>query len=63
MIKLADFPTWKAFPAEMRTPERIALAYAYDRQKQKFIERMKRVYIWADLDQVDDGINFKIEGE
>ena len=55
MIKLVDYKTWKAFPAEMRTPERIALAYAYDRQKQKFIERMKRVYIWADLDQVDDG--------
>ena len=55
MIKLFDFNTWKAFPAEMRTPERIALAYAYDRQKQKFMERMKRVYIWADLDQVDDG--------
>lgn len=55
MIKLVDFQTWKAFPAEMRTPERIALAYAYDRQKKKFIDRMKRVYIWADLDQVDDG--------
>ena len=54
MIKLVDFQTWKAFPAEMRTPERIALAYAYDRQKKKFIDRMKRVYIWADLDQVDD---------
>ena len=39
----------------MRTPERIALAYAYDRQKKKFIDRMKRVYIWADLDRVDDG--------
>lgn len=55
MIKLVDFQTRKAFPAEMRTPERIALAYAYDRQKKKFIDRMKRVYIWADLDQVDDG--------
>ena len=55
MIKLVDFQTWKAFPAEMRTPERIALAYAYDRQKKKFIDRMKRVYIWADLDRVDDG--------
>ena len=55
MIKLADYQTWKAFPAEMRTPERIALAYAYDRQKKKFMERMKRAYIWADLDQVDDG--------
>ena len=55
MIKLVDFQTWKAFPAEMRTPERIALAYAFDRQKKKFIDRMKRVYIWADLDQVDDG--------
>lgn len=55
MIKLVDYQTWKAFPAEMRMPERIALAYAYDRQKKKFMERMKRAYIWADLDQVDDG--------
>ena len=54
MIKLADYRTEKALPAEMRTPERIALAYAYDRQKKKFLERVKRVYIWADLDQVDD---------
>ena len=59
MIKLVDFQTWKAFPAEMRTPERIALAYAYDRQKKKFIDRMKRVYIWADLESVsDDKLDF-----
>lgn len=54
MTKLVDFQTWKAFPAEMRTPERIALAYAYDRQKRKFLELLRTVYIWADLDQVDD---------
>ena len=42
MIKLFDYKTWKAFPAEMRTPERIALAYAYDRQKQKFMERFPK---------------------
>ena len=54
MIKLADYRTEKALPAEMRTPERIALAYAFDMQKKKFIERMERVYIWADLEKVDD---------
>ncbi len=54
MIKLADYRTEKALPAAMRTPERIALAYAFDMQKKKFIERMERVYIWADLEKVDD---------
>ena len=54
MIKLADYRTEKALPAEMRTPERIALAYAFDMQKKKFIERMERVYIWADLEKVED---------
>lgn len=54
MIKLADYESAKAFPAEMRTPERIALAYAFDRQKKKFIERMERAYIWADLEKVEE---------
>lgn len=54
MIKLADYCTEKAFPAEMRTAERIALAYAYDNQKKRILEHMKKAYIWADLDNVDD---------
>ncbi|NBH12766.1 hypothetical protein D3Z36_00845 [Lachnospiraceae bacterium] len=54
MIKLSDYKTETAFPAEMKTVERMALAYAYDRQKNLFLERMKRVYIWADLDNVDE---------
>ena len=54
MIKLADYRTEKALPAEMRTPERIALSYAYDQQKKKFLERLQNVYIWADLENVDD---------
>ena len=54
MIKLSDYRTETAFPAEMKTVERMALAYAYDRQKKLFLERMKRVYIWADLDNVDE---------
>jgi len=54
MIKLADYESAKAFPAEMRTPERIALAYAFDRQKKKFIERMERAYMWADLEKVEE---------
>ena len=33
MIKLEDYRTEKALPAEMRTPERIALSYAFDMQK------------------------------
>lgn len=54
MIKLADYCTEKAFPAEMRTAERIALAYAYDNQKKRILEHMKKAYIWANLDNVDD---------
>ncbi len=54
MIKLSDYRTEIALPAEMKTPERIALSYAYDQQKKKFIERLQRVYIWADLEKVDD---------
>ena len=54
MIKISDYKTETAFPAEMKTIERMALAYAYDRQKKLFLERMKRVYIWADLDNVDE---------
>lgn len=55
MIKLSEYETQDAFPAEMDTAERRALAYAFDRQKKRFIERMQRVYIWADLEKVDDG--------
>jgi len=54
MIKLSDYRTETAFPAEMKTAERMALAYAYDRQKKLFLERLRRVYIWADLDNVDE---------
>ena len=54
MIRLSDYRTETAFPAEMKTAERMALAYAYDRQKKLFLERLKRVYIWADLDNVDE---------
>lgn len=54
MIKLSDYRTVTAFPAEMKTVERMALAYAYDRQKKLFLERLRRVHIWADLDNVDE---------
>ena len=54
MISLYDYQTENALPPEMKTPERIALSYAFDRQKKKFLERLKRVYIWADIEQVDD---------
>lgn len=54
MIKLVDYRTENALPAEMKTAERIALSYAFDRQKKKFFDRLKRVYIWADLESVDD---------
>ena len=54
MIRLSDYRTETAFPAEMKTAERMALAYAYDRQKKLFLERLRRVYIWADLDNVDE---------
>lgn len=54
MIKLVDYRTENALPSEMKTPERIALSYAFDQQKKKFFERLKRVYIWADLESVDD---------
>lgn len=50
MIKLSDYRTQNALPAEMKTPERIALSYAFDRQKKKYINRMRRAYIWADLE-------------
>lgn len=55
MIKLSDYQTQGALPAEMKTPERAALAYAFDRQKKKYIDRIKCVHIWADLEKVDDG--------
>ena len=54
MIRLSDYRTETAFPAERKTAERMALAYAYDRQKKLFLERLRRVYIWADLDNVDE---------
>lgn len=54
MIKISDYRTETAFPEEMKTVERMALAYAYDRQKKLFLERLRRVYIWADLDNVDE---------
>lgn len=54
MIKLADYHTDSAFPAEMRTAERTALAHAFDIQKKKFLERVDRAYIWADLEKVND---------
>lgn len=54
MIRLADYETEKAFPAEMRTPQRTALADAFDRQKKKFMERMECAYIWADLEKVKE---------
>ncbi|SHO50060.1 phage tail protein [Anaerocolumna xylanovorans] len=59
MIKLSDFQTKNALPPEMKTPERIAMCYAFDQQKKKFIDRIKRVHIWADLDNVsDDKLDF-----
>lgn len=54
MISLYDYRTEDALPAEMKTPERLASCRAYDIQKKKFLDRLKRVYIWADLDNVDD---------
>lgn len=54
MIKLLDYQTQDALPNEMKTPERIALSYAFDRQKRNFINWIKHVYTWADLECVDD---------
>lgn len=54
MIKLSDYPTETAFPAEMKSAERIALAYAFDQQKKKFLGNVKKVYLWADLSNVDE---------
>lgn len=54
MIKLSDYLTETAFPPEMRSPERIALAYAFDMQKKKFLEHIKKVYLWADINNVDE---------
>lgn len=59
MIKLADYRTENALPSEMKTPERIALSYAFDMQKKKYFDRVRRVYIWADLESVsDDKLDF-----
>lgn len=54
MIKLSDYRTQDALPGEMKTPERIALSHAFDRQKKKYISRIRRTCIWADLESVDD---------
>jgi P2-related tail formation protein len=54
MISLYDYKTENALPSEMKTTERKALSYAFDQQKKMFIERIERVKIWADLNQVDD---------
>lgn len=54
MISLYDYRTEDALPAEMKTPERLASCRAFDAQKKKFLDRLKRVYIWADLDNVED---------
>ena len=54
MIKLSDYLTETAFPPEMKSPERIALAYAFDIQKKKFLEHIKNVYLWADISNVDE---------
>ena len=59
MISLRDYRTEDALPAEMKTIERRALTYAFDRQKQKYIDRIARVLIWADLEHVsDDKLDF-----
>lgn len=59
MIKLEDFQTKDALPAEMKTAERLALSYAFDRQKKKYVERMGRVRIWANLENMDaDKLDF-----
>ena len=54
MISLHDYRTEDALPAEMKTPERLASCRVFDIQKKKFMERLRRVYIWADLDKVED---------
>lgn len=59
MIKLIDYRTENALPSEMKTPERIALSYAFDMQKKKYFDCVRRVYIWADLESVsDDKLDF-----
>jgi len=59
MIKLVDYRTENALPAEMKTAERIALSYAFDQQKKKYFDRLNRVYIWANLECVsDDKLDF-----
>ena len=54
MIKLVDYKTENALPSEMKTPERMALSYAFDKQKKRYIDRLIRVRIWSDLESVDD---------
>lgn len=54
MIKLVDYKTENALPSEMKTPERIALSYAFDKQKKRYIDRLIRVRIWSDLESVED---------
>lgn len=54
MIKLIDYHTENALPYEMKTPERKSLSYAFDKQKEKFINKLTRAYIWAQLESVSD---------
>lgn len=59
MIKLIDYQTKNALPSEMKTVKRNALCFAFDQQKEKYINRIKRVHIWADLENVsDDKLDF-----
>jgi len=59
MISLYDYQTYSALPPEMKTPEGKASCYAFDRQKKKFLERLERVYIYADIEKVsDDKLDF-----
>ena len=51
---LRDYRTENALPAEMRTAERKALSRAFDRQKKKFIDRIERVSIWSNIENVEE---------
>lgn len=54
MIKLVDYRTEDAFPSEMKTASRCAVAYAFDQEKKRILEAKKRVLIWASLENVPD---------
>ena len=45
MIKLVDYRTEDAFPSEMKTASRCAVAYAFDQEKKRILEAKKRVLI------------------